>query len=361
MPRTGSGHIVSPYRVTVMERVLTTAELNRALLARQLLLERVDLPIPAILEHVGGLQAQYAPAMYIALWSRLARFVRQDLDVALADRSVVQGTLMRVTIHLVAAGDYWPLALAVRAARRAWWLRLQGGAHTYEELTAAADELRRRLADGPVRFRELKALVGDELAAGVGLWIDLVRVPPSGTWAQRRADLYGSAEAHLGPPRSNDHDRALAHLVHRYLGGFGPATPDAIATWAGVPIRSITALLPALELRRFRAEDGAELVDLPDGPLPPGDTPAPVRFLPVWETCLLVHARRSNVLPEEHRPKVFRNRNPQSVNTFLVDGSVAGLWHHDGDAVVTEPFTPLSRTTLRAVRDEAERLRGLYR
>jgi hypothetical protein len=345
----------------VTERVLTTLELNRALLARQLLLERVDLPIPAVLERVAGLQAQYAPAMYIALWSRLARFARQDLDDALDDGSVVQGTLMRVTIHLVAAGDYWPLALAVREARRAWWLRLQRGVHTSDELTAAAAALRTRLADGPARLRELKALLGDDLAAGVGLWIDLVRVPPSGTWAQRRADLYGTAEAYLGSPPDDDYDRALAHLVRRYLGGFGPAAPDAIATWAGVPIRSITALLPALELRRFRAEDGAELVDLPDAPLPPADTPAPVRFLPVWEACLLVHARRSNVLPEEHRRKVFQTRNPQSVNTFLVDGSVAGMWHHDGEAVVTEPFTPLSRTTMRAVRDEAERLRGLYR
>ncbi len=360
MPCARSGRIVSPYRVTVTERILTTGELNRALLARQLLLERVDLPIPAVLERVGGLQAQYAPAMYIALWSRLARFDRRDLDAALDDHSVVQGTLMRVTIHLVSASDYWPLALAVRDARRAWWLRLRR-AQSDEALTAAAEIVRDRLADGPMRFRELKKLVGDELADGVGLWIDLVRVPPSGTWAQRRADLYGAADAHVGAPEAHDSDHALAHLVRRYLGGFGPAAPDAIATWAGVPIRSITSTLPALELRRFRAEDGTELVDLADGPLPAPDTPAPVRFLPVWETCLLVHARRSNVLPEEHRVKVFQNRNPQSVNTFLVDGSVAGLWHHDGDAVVTEPFTPLSRTMARAVRDEAERLRGLYR
>jgi hypothetical protein len=86
-----------------------------------------------------------------------------------------------------------------------------------------------------------------------------------------------------------------------------------------------------------------------------------VRFLPVWETCLLVHARRAAVLPEEHRLRVFQNRNPQSVNTFLVDGSVAGAWHHDGDAVVIEPFVPLSRTAAREVSDESERLRELYR
>jgi hypothetical protein len=204
-------------------------------------------------------------------------------------------------------------------------------------------------------------LVGDELADGVGLWIDLVRVPPSGTWAHRRADLYDAAETYLGSAPNDDDEGALAHLVRRYLGAFGPAAPDAIAGWAGMPIRSITALLPRLELTRFRAEDGAELIDVPGAPLPPADTPAPVRFLPVWEACLLAHARRSKVLPEEHRLKVFQPRNPRSVNTFLVDGSVAGTWRYDGNAVITEPFAPLSRTTARAVRCEADRLRDLYR
>lgn len=341
-------------------RLLTTVELNRALLARQLLLERVDLPVPAVLDRVAGLQAQYAPAMYVALWSRVRGFERANLDAALSDRSVVQGTLMRSTIHLVAARDYWPFALAVRDARRAWWLRLRHGKPGADDLTFAATTLQARLAEGPASYRDVKALLGDELADGVGLWLDLVRVPPSGTWARRRADLYGSAEAWLGPPPDADATH-LAHLVRSYLGGFGPAAPDAIATWAGVPVRSITAVVPTLELRRFRAEDGAELIDLPGAPLPPAETPAPVRFLPVWEACLLAHARRAGVLPEEHRVRVFQNRNPQSVNTFLVDGSVAGAWHHDGDAVVTEPFVPLSRTAAREVRDEAERLRELYR
>jgi hypothetical protein len=298
--------------------------------------------------------------MYVGLWSRIHGFQRGDLDAALTDRSVVQATLMRSTIHLVAAGDHWPFALAVRQARRAWWLRQRGGKHTDGELVAAASALRARLADGPASYRDVKALVGDELADGVGLWLDLVRVPPSGTWARRRADLYGSAERWVGPPPDGD-DTHLAHVVRSYLGGFGPATPHSIASWAGVPVGSITAVLPTLELCRFRGEDGAELIDLPDSPLPPGDTPAPVRFLPVWEACLLVHARRTGVLPEAHRVRVFQNRNPQSVNTFLVDGSVAGAWHHDGDAVVVEPFAPLSRTAARAVRDEAERLRELYR
>jgi Winged helix DNA-binding domain len=343
----------------VTERVLSTLELNRALLARQLLLERVDLPIPTVVERVGGLQGQYAPAMYVALWTRLTRFERADLDAALDDRSVVQATLMRSTIHLVAATDYWPFALAIREVRRAWWLRLQRGACDADDLAAVAEVLRARLADGPVRYQELKALVGDGLAQGVGFWLDQVRVPPSGTWARRRADLYGDAEMWIGPPPPPGNQ--LAHLVRSYLGGFGPAAPDAIASWSGVPIRSIGGVLASLDLARFRTEDGTELFDVPDGPLPPADTPAPVRFLPVWETCLLAHARRAAVLPEEHRIKVFQTRKPQSVNTFLVGGSVAGVWRHDGDRVVTEPFAPLSRAAAKDVRDEAERLHGLYR
>ena len=247
------------------EGVLTTGGLNRALLARQLLLERVDLPIPAVLERVAGIQAQYAPAMYIALWSRLARFVRPDLDAALDDRSVVQGTLMRVTIHLVAAGDYWPLALAVREARRAWWLRLQRGAHSDDQLIAAADKLRTRLADGPVRFGELKALVGDELAAGVGLWIDLVRVPPSGTWAQRRADLYGAADAQSGrhPPSTTTVPSRISCAAiwpgsgrrrrrHRHLGGRPDPFDHRDAAHARAASDSAPRTVPEARTRRHR-------------------------------------------------------------------------------------------------------------
>ena len=105
------------------ERVLSQRELNRAVLARQLLLERRRDALPRALERVGGLQAQYAPSMYIGLWSRLAGFERDQLTRALERRSVVQATLMRVTIHLVSAADYWPFTIAVRAARRERWMR----------------------------------------------------------------------------------------------------------------------------------------------------------------------------------------------------------------------------------------------
>src|SRR5688572_21364068 len=101
-----------------MPRVLTVRELNRALLARQLLLERARLPVPRALERIGGIQNQYAPSGYASLWTRLEGFERDALTRALERRTAVQGTLMRVTIHLVSAREFWLYALGVRRARR---------------------------------------------------------------------------------------------------------------------------------------------------------------------------------------------------------------------------------------------------
>ena len=115
-----------------------------------------------------------------------------------------------------------------------------------------------------------------------------------------------------------------------------------------------------MKLRRFRDEQGGELLDLPTGLLPDPDTPAPVRFLPTWDAVLLVHARRAGVLPEEYRPRVFSTRTPHSVGTFLVDGSVAGTWHDDGRRIETTPLRRLDRATTRAVAEEGERLQELY-
>jgi hypothetical protein len=343
----------------VAERVVSERELNRALLARQLLLERAALDVPAALAQVGGLQAQYAPATYIGLWSRVDGFARHDLTRALEARAAVQGTLMRVTIHAVAACDYWPLALAVRDARRAWWLRLHREHHE-AEVAGAATTVRRRLSEGPARWSELEALVGRPLASGVGLWVDLVRVPPSGTWEHRRADLYALGSDWL-PEAAMTTEDATEHLVRRHLGAFGPATKAEIAGWAGLPGRGVAPALSRMDLLRFQAEDGQLLHDLPEAPRPDPGTPAPVRFLPVWDATLLVHCRRKAILAEEHRPLVFDNRRPHSVQTFLVDGVVAGTWTHEAGRVEVQPFEPLRPGRARAVREEADRLAELYR
>lgn len=345
--------------VVAAERTLTGRELNRALLARQLLLERARTSIPDALERMGGLQAQYAPSMYIGLWSRVEGFERSALTSALEQRTVVQGTLLRVTIHLVSAADYWPFAIGVREARRDMYLRVVKGRPTAEDVAAAAKRLRAALAEGPLRQAEIDHLLGAGYRMGVGLWLDLVRVPPSGTWERRRADLYGPAEDWLGPPEVTA-EEGVDLLVRRYLGGFGPATRAEVADWAGLPVRILALTLDRLELRRFRTEDGAELLDLPGAPLPDPQTPAPVRFLPTWDASLLVHARRSGILPEPYRPRIFNTKTPHSVNTFLVDGSVAGTWRYEDGHIQIEEFAPLPRSIHRELTEEADRLAVLH-
>ena len=322
-------------------RVLTARDLNRALLARQLLLERADLPLTEAIEQVGGLQTQYAPSGYVGLWTRLAGFRRAALTQALEDRAVVQATLMRTTIHMVSRREFWPYALGIRQARRAWARRV----HLHPNATDAmsvegAARLRDALADGPRTVRELGDLA-DGFLGWVGLWVDLVRVPPSGTWERRRADRLGLAEAWVGPEQGTEVD-GLRHVVRGYLRAFGPAPWGDIGRWAGVPVGALKeAAAGGLELVDHRDEAGRELLDLPGAPLPHPDTPAPVRFLPHWDAALLVHARRTGILPEPLRPAVFSTRHPFSVGTVLVDGSVAATWSVRDGRVTVEPVVAI--------------------
>jgi DNA glycosylase AlkZ-like len=343
------------------ERILTERELNRALLARQLLLERANLPLPRALERLGGIQAQYAPSMYIGLWSRLAGFERGDLTKALERRSVAQGTLMRVTIHLVSARDFPVIAEGVRDRRREGWIKGHGARADRRKIEAAAKKTRKLLADGPLRRTELVKELGVDSVTwnGVGIWLDLVRAPPSGTWEQRRADLYALADDWLGPSDAT-REQGIELLARRYLSGFGPGSVKDLANWAGLPVALMKPVVESLELRRFRDEGGNELVDLPRAPLPDADTPAPVRFLPVWDATLLAHARRTQVLPERYRARVFGTKTPQSVNTFLVDGRVAGIWRYEGGRVLVDPFERLARDVKREVEEEAERLTDFH-
>ena len=341
-------------------RVLSTRALNRALLARQQLLRRSDAALTVVLEQVGGLQTQYAPSGYLGLWSRLEGFRRPDLTSALVERRAIQATVMRATIHLLSAADYWPFAAGTRRARLETWTRNVGEQIRPSDLESAAERAREHLAGGPLRHDELIRRLGADGVPrtwwyGVAQAVDLVRVPPSGTWEQRRANLYGLAETWLDPSPVGEGD-GIVHLVRRYLGGFGPATRKDIASWAGLSVAAIGPALSELDLRRFRDERGRELLDLPDSPLPDPGTPAPVRFLPTWDANLLIHARRAAILPEPYRPRIFSTRTPHSFPTFLIDGAVAGTWRHDGTRVVLEPFEDLAATTRRELDDEAERL-----
>ena len=335
-------------------RTLTPRELNRTLLARQLLLERSSRSIEDAVEQVGGLQTQYAPSGYVGLWTRVAKFRRDDLTRALEDRKLIQATLMRTTIHVVSRREYWRYAMAVRRPQREWAMRL-GGLPSDREMDRMGQRLRDALKEGPRTVKEL-----DDLAKGfvgrLGLWVDLVRVPPSGTWERRRADRLALAEDWVGPIDATEED-GLRHVVRAYLRAFGPAAWKDLALWAGVSVADAKRGGEALNLVSYRDEAGKELVDLPDATITPADTPAPVRFLPHWDANLLVHARRAGVLPEEHRARVFSTKNPFSVGVVLVDGrGVAGWSVKDGRVIVDEyePLKPAAREAVERERQELE-------
>ena len=323
------------------------------------------MPLVPTLERVGGQQTQYAPSGYVGLWSRMRNFRRDALTTALEERRVIQGTLLRSTIHMVSAKDYWLFLSAIRKGRKDWWRRVTRKVYGEVDVEAAAALFREELASGPRRASDLKNLLagrGFSPAAwnGVGLWVDLIRVPPSGTWDQRKADLYGLAETWIDPASPIEAD-GLDHIVRRYLGAFGPASVREIADWAGIPHAMLLPVIDRLPLRRFRDEKGKELLDLQRAPLPDPQTPAPVRFLPTWDATLLVHARRTQILPEAYRPLVFNTKTPHSVPTFLVDGAVAGTWRYESGRVEVKPFEPLPRAARREVDDEAKRLADFHK
>jgi hypothetical protein len=280
---------------------------------------------------------------------------------------------MRSTIHMVAAADYAPFTAAVRAARRVQWLRGERRAAGWD-MPAVAAAVRRHLAGGPLPQARIVALLEAEghpkaAFAGAQLWVDLLRVPPAGTWDRPRAHVFALAEHVLpgAPPDPDDTagaDDARDLLVTRYLRAFGPASAADVGSFTGLPavdVRAVRARLVArLGVRRFRDEAGGELLDVPDGPLPDPATPAPVRFLPTWDATLLVHARRTQVLPEVYRPRIFHTRLPRSVPTFLVDGQVAGTWRYEDGRVVTSPFHDLPAAAHRALDAEGERLAAFH-
>jgi hypothetical protein len=233
-------------------------------------------------------------------------------------------------------------------------------------MKGATKEVRAALAGRTEHRDELLALARKRdperpthLWNGLSAWVELVRAPPSGTWERRRADLYALAEDWIGPPEVGS-EEGIELLLRRYLGGYGPARLADAADWSGIPLGELEKVAERLRLRRFRDEEGRELLDLQRAPLPDGSAPAPIRFLPTWDATLLVHARGTQILPERLRPLVFDTKTPHSTPTFLVDGAVAGKWKVERSAkkatLTLEPFERLPASAKRELRDEAGRL-----
>lgn len=352
-----SGDMVAP--------ILSQLTLNRTLLGRQHLLGRTSTDPIAVMRDMAGLQMQYAPAGYIGLWSRVRDFTRTLLTGALEERRAVQGTMMRVTIHTVAADDYWPMMAGIRRINREWSAKVQAAEIGETDMGAVASAIREELAGGPMRIRDLGQRLVERgfpprAATWAATWVPMVRVPPSGTWERRRADLYALAESWLPPEGEIGEDDGIEHLVRRYLGGFGPAALRDIASWMGVTVAQMRHVVERMGLRTYRDEDGRALVDLPDGAIVDPDTPAPPRMLPVWDATLLVHARRTQILPEEHRPLVFNTKTPHSVNTFLLDGQVAGTWRYEEGEVRFSSLRRLTPPERHDLEDEAGRLAAFH-
>jgi hypothetical protein len=339
----------------VKPRTLTRRELNRATLARQLLLERARVSVPRAVERLCALQAQSAPEAYLGLWTRVAGFRKERLTAALERRLVVRATLFRITLHFVSAADHPAFAAVVH---KRWSDGLLDEGIPVDELARRIDRL---ASEGTFTYRDA-ATVAPELGERpfrVRCVTPLVHVPPSGTWGHSRVRLT-TAERWLARPAPPSTE-ASTLLVRRYLGAFGPATRQDLLKFSGLRVADVDPGLEALapRLRRFRDGQGRELVDLQRAPRPDPARPAPVRFLPRWDALLLSHADRTRVLPQEYTSAVITGGWVHP--TFLVDGVVAGRWADDGGKVSLEPFAPLPRSVRREVEDEAARLEAFLR
>jgi hypothetical protein len=349
-----------------VEPVLGRRALGRATLARQLLLDRETRPVAGALEQLVGLQAQVPLVPHLALWDRLAGYDPGELDQLMTSRQVVRTQLMRTTIHTVTAAD----ALALRPllqpvldrtfASTAWGQRLRGqdvGAVVAEAAQLLAE---RRLGRAALQ-RELAArhpgLDAEAVTFGVSYWVPWVQPPPRGLWGRSGAAVMTTVAAELGT--AGPGPMAPQDLVVRYLAAFGPASVRDVQVWCGLTrLREVVDGL-GTRLRRFRTEDGAELVDVPDGPLPDADTPAPVRFLAEYDNVLLSHADRSRVVGEGDH--VLLQGGPGGwTGTVLVDGLMRATWaaRREGDATVlhVRPSVPLAPADRSDLVDEGGRL-----
>lgn len=343
------------------ERVLTRRELNRALLARQLLLDRTKLPVARAVERLAGLQAQHTSSPYLQLWTRLAGFEREQLTRALERRKLVKALLMRGTLHLVTPADYWAFATVRREIGGQLW------PPAYEKLVPKA-RLRKLAAEALAELRaenrtqkEMLALLKPHArppATPAFLWRRLqgyayvVHVPPSGIWGYHRDGVYAPADEWI-PGVSPAPTAAFDNVVRRYLAAFGPATRHDIGQWAGIPrLTPIGEALERLDLRTFRDESGRVLYDVPRGPLPDPDTPAPVRLVPRFDNLVLAHDDRTRILGDVPVTSIV-TKNAIVHATILVDGFVAGTWQLEKGRVRLEPFGRLARATRAALADQA--------
>lgn len=343
--------------------ILTTRRLNRATLARQMLLRREKTDVVTAVSRLAGMQAQEPRHPFTGLWTRVEGFRREDLHQALHDRLVVRGPMMRATLHLAGATDYAAVRPALQPA-------LAGAVSGRGDLFAGLDlgkvlpVARGLLLERPRDFDELRRLLKAEFPAvnerGLGYAVrtrlPLVMVPTADRWGFPTAARFALAEQWLGAGSPGE---KTEDLVLRYLVAFGPATAADAQAWSG--LKGLRAVLAGLRprLRVFRDERGRELFDLPDAPRPAEDVPAPVRFLPDFDSLVLAHADRTRVIADDHRGRVA-TRNLRVRATFLWDGFVRGTWQVRLERKTARlhltAFEPLPEQAMSELAEEGEAL-----
>ena len=350
-----------------MAVVLSQRALNRATLARQMLLERRKATVAQAIEKLAGLQAQAPNPPYIGLWSRLEGFRREQLTEALKKRRVVRMSTMRATLHLMAASD----ALVWRPLLEPVHQRGLAGEHARAlegiDRAAVVKAGWALLREGPLTGSELgQALAARwkdhqpaSLAALIRNSLPLVHLPPAGSWNSHQSAQLQPIGQWLGDSAADAAAATQDDLLLRYLGAFGPATLADVGAWSGLTGWKAVAERLRPRLRVFAGEQGQELFDLPRAPRPGPDAPAPPRLVAEWDNLLLSHADRSRVMSEAHRSRVF-TVNGIVRGTVLLDGFVAGTWKieraKNAATVVLEPFARWSKADRLGVQEEAMRL-----
>jgi hypothetical protein len=348
-----------------MPDVLTLGQLNRATLARQMLLAREKITVPRAIERLAGLQAQLARPPFVGLWSRVEGFRADDLSRLARERKVVRATMMRGTLHLVTTKDYADLRSALQPMLSEGMKGVLGdrtAGFDIDRVVASAHEL---LDDEPRTFEDLRTALAQKwpgldvraLGYAVRTHLPLVQVPDDTRWGWPGSARFAVAETWIGSGIGSG--GGLIALVKRYLGAFGPATVRDAQAWSG--IRSLADTFEELrpKLAVFRDEKGRELFDLPKAPRPPASTPAPVRFLPDYDNLVLGHADRTRVVPDAHRPRLA-TKNLQILATILVDGLVSGTWKIERArktaALAITAFVDLPRKAKAALTEEGTAL-----
>jgi DNA glycosylase AlkZ-like len=348
---------------------LTARQLNRATLARQLLLRREPLSVAEAVQRVVTVQAQEPVSPYIALWNRVAGFDASQLDRAFVDRTVVKAHLMRITMRGIAATDYPAFHQAMQRSLRAARLhdrRFQEAGLSIPEADALVPRLL-EFATAPRTGAEIEAWLDDELAerAHPRVWwalrhyAPLHHSPTGGPWSFGVKKAYVRAHE---PAGAAVRQAGVRWLVRRYLEGFGPAATRDVGAFAMIyaaPIReAVEALLASGEIVALEGPGRTRLVDIPGGRLPDADCPAPPRLLGMWDEVLLAYRDRSRTIPPAYRQQVARI-NGDVLPTLLVDGYVAGVWRPLDGAIEATAFETLSDDTWAALESEAQGLREL--